>query len=268
MKISDITSCLLPGKRFNVTFTAKIDHGLAKEIISKYKNNPSIRKVLFDTIIMHIEEGSDLFLTIFFELSPSCFGTSFEQLSKISKPLSKCRLSDIEETPEEEEVIFRRKIRMSIFSMEPSSNPSVNRTIPIEIFRLIDYLHKNQRQTKQIFASYNTGTEIDDVARNKIRDYLDSWSLGPFPGTPTAALGVLLKIFDLSPLPLLTISDQDITATYYKYDLSKDLIMKNPPLHRRIFLYLCLFIQEMRMGQGNDRSMDLNIGKNFKCKSL
>lgn len=232
--------------------------------MTKYKNNPSIRKVPVDIIIMHIVEGCDIFLTIFFELLPSCFGASFEQMCKSRKPLAKCRINDLTETREEEEVILRRNIRIRA-SEEPTAGPNINRKIPIEIFRLIDYLFKKKTQTKHLLTVNKTTQkdgEFDDVEINVIRDYLDNWGMGPFPGTPDAAFGTLLKMFEISPVPLLTITDREITAVNNRFDLSKDLIMKRVcPLHRRIFLYLCLFIQEMRKGLNCDKSTDLNIGE-------
>lgn len=266
LKVSDTTSCLLPGQRFNITFTAKIDHALAEEIMIKYKNKSSIRKVPVDIIIMHVVEGCDIFLTVFFELLPSCFGTSFEQMCKLKKPLAKCRINDLDDR-EEEEVVLRRNIRISVISDDLTAGPSVNRKIPVEIFRLIDYLYKKRMQTKYLLtvnkpSSSSKDNEFDDVEINVIRDYLDSWGTGPFPGTPEAAFGTLLKMFEMSPVPLLTITDREITATNNRFDLSKDLIMhKVCPLHRRIFLYLCLFIQEMRIRSSSDKSTDFNIGK-------
>lgn len=229
--------------------------------MQKFKNNPSIRKVPVDIIIMHVVQGCDIFLTVFFELLPSCFGASFVQMCKFRKPLSKYRMSDLEET-QEEEVILRRNIRISVISVEP---PSANRKIPVEIFRLIDFLYKKRDKMKYLLTVSKASTkegEFDDIEINAIRDYLDNWGGGPFPGTPEAAFGTLLKMFEMSPVPLLTITDREITATNNRYDLARDLLMhKVCPLHRRIFLYLCLFIQELRHGANVDKSTDLNIGE-------
>lgn len=235
--------------------------------MQKYKNKPSIRKIPVDIIIMHVVEGCDIFLTIFFELLPSCLGATFEQMCKLRKPLSKCRLHDLEET-HEEEVVLRRNIRISVIS---DDLPSVNRKIPIEIFRLIDFLYKKREKTQYLLMinkTSNKESDFCDIEINAVRDYLDKWETEPFPGTTEAAFGTLLKMFEMSPMPLLTITDREITATNNRYDLAKDLLMhKVCPLHRRIFLYLCLFIQELRLRANIDKSSDLHIGK-FQKENL
>ncbi|XP_063708810.1 inositol polyphosphate 5-phosphatase OCRL-like [Culicoides brevitarsis] len=264
LTVSHLTNCIPPGQRFLLTFTAKVDHLLADILMKKYKNNFAIRKIPVDIVIMHVVQGSDIFLTIYFELLPSCFGATFEQMCKTPKPLGKVRINEMQDI-EEEQVTLRRNLIISGITPEI---PNINRKIPMEIFRLVDFLYRQQRDTRKLFLVNKTEktSEFDDIGINIVRDYLDNWGVGSFPGSVKAAFGTLLKILEMSPTPLLPISDRDITTviTANRYDLAQELIMQKVcPLNRRIFLYLCLFVQEMRNGLPNDKSTDLNIALIF-----
>uniref|UniRef100_A0A336LNP7 CSON015029 protein n=1 Tax=Culicoides sonorensis TaxID=179676 RepID=A0A336LNP7_CULSO len=280
IQASAVTNCLLPGQKFNITFTVKIDSALSNEIIQKFKNNPSIRKIPTDTIIIHVLEGSDTFLTVYFELKPSCFGATFEQMCKLSKPFNKSRLSDFYQI-EEEEVVFRRNINPEIigwsalFEILNENKGDPSKRLPKEIFLLINYLNNNIHELKEVLAherlttncnSNKEKTDLMEYEINNVRDYLDSWgNYGtPFPGTPESAFETLLKLFQLSSVPLLTLTDQEIIATNYRFDLCMDLIMHRVfPLHRRIFLYLWLFIREIKSKAQVGKLCDLNIALTF-----
>lgn len=78
----------------------------------------------------------------------------------------------------------------------------------------------------------------------------------------------LILIFETSRNCLLNITDNEITVARNKFELCHKLIMdKVPKLHRRIFIYICLFMHEFKRQLGG-QSMDLNLSKSFFSFSI
>lgn len=121
------------------------------------KQNES--KCELDILVLHVDNGPDIFITIFGEYRPSCFGFSVETLINLTQPIYKSNLNDL----------------MQIEQLKPQPNRI---GIPREIYILIDYLYKNGMRTQNLFRndrSYNKNPNINDI-----RDMLDIWDNSDF----------------------------------------------------------------------------------------
>lgn len=142
--------------------------------------------------------------------------------------------------------------------------------IPREIWLLVDYLYKNCQHTKELFTitrKYSSSSNI-----NEIREWLDTWSNLNFPGHPHSTAEAFLMLFESTPDPLLCLSDHEITTTCDHYDRCRELIINRVSnLRRRVFLYVCLFIRELRKHYDINHMNDRNLGEfksNFKMLNI
>lgn len=106
---------------------------------------------------MHVENGRDIFITIFGEYKPSVFGFQFETLMKLSKPITEYDLYELMsiEKDDKNEIMYHEESRL----------------VPKQLFRLIDHLYKNGLKVRDLFT-------VNRKFRNSsrlylIRDWLD-----------------------------------------------------------------------------------------------
>lgn len=159
-----------------------------------------------------------------------------------------------------------------------------NRMIPREVWLLVDYLHRNGLKTLDLFTvgrKYSKNMNI-----NEIRDWLDTWSTVAYreffykqniffflslnkslifffiAGTPHSTAEALLMLFESTPEPLLNIPDKDIINVCDSFDKCRALVINRvSPLGRRVFLYVCLFIRELRRHYDINHMNDRNLGE-------
>lgn len=135
-----------------------------------------------------------------------------------------------------------------------------NRMIPREVWLLIDFLYKNCQNTKELFTVNRKHASNSNV--NEIRNWLDTWSTTTeFPGIPHSTAEALLMLFESTPEPLLCLSDHEISHTCDSYERCRDLVINRvSSLRRRVFLYVCLFIRELRRHYDTNQMNDRNLG--------
>lgn len=59
------------------------------------KQKSSNTKVPLDILVLHVDKGRDIFITIIGEYRPSCFGFSVETLARLPKPVFELDLSEL-----------------------------------------------------------------------------------------------------------------------------------------------------------------------------
>jgi len=116
---------------------------------------------------------------------------------------------------------------------------------PREIWLLTDYLYKNGLNIPHIFTIQRKHRLSPRICA--IRDWLDSWSTEPFPGTPQTAAEALLKIFESLPTPLVAIDEREMSIYCAYWERCREMVQrKMSVLNRKIFLYVCLFLKELQ----------------------
>lgn len=215
-------------------------------MLRKLKDAKSGEKHPLDILVLHVERGRDTFITLFGEYKPSTFGLSVEVLVKLTRPVQNYTLEELvcielRRHPEQQEMLM-------------------SKMIPREIWLIIDYLYQHGLDTKELFTI--TRKYAKNVNVNEIRDWLDTWSTAAFPGTPHTTAEALLMLFEATPDVLLCISDGEIAATCDDFLKCKNLIIERvSSLRRRVFLYVCLFIHELRQHYEVNHMNDRNLGK-------
>lgn len=76
---------LITGDSLSIRFKLFIDVHTAWRMHRKQK--ASKRKVPLDILVLHVDKGRDIFITIIGEYRPSCFGFSVETLARLQQPV-------------------------------------------------------------------------------------------------------------------------------------------------------------------------------------
>ncbi|XP_058054581.1 inositol polyphosphate 5-phosphatase OCRL [Anopheles bellator] len=246
--ISHTSGELLTGNSLSIRIDILIDAGPASRMLSKLKDARAGIKVPLDILVLHVENGRDIFITIFGEYRPSCFGVSLDSLMKLNRPVSEYAIHELVGLDREEKLI-------DLTEDEPQAGTgtaSGNLRIPREIWRLVDYLRKNGMQTAQLFSSGRKFAQHENIL--EIRDWLDSWSSEVFPGVPQTAAEALLLLLEALPEPVVTISERECIVNADNFDRCKELLRaKLKPVNRLVFLYICRFLQDLRVANATTR---------------
>lgn len=84
---------LITGDCLSIRFKVFIDVHTAWRMHRKQKCSNS--KVPLDILVLHVENGRDIFITILGEYRPSCFGFSVETLARLPQPVYELDLKDL-----------------------------------------------------------------------------------------------------------------------------------------------------------------------------
>ncbi|XP_058831685.1 inositol polyphosphate 5-phosphatase OCRL-like [Topomyia yanbarensis] len=222
---------LITGNSLSIRIDIFVDAKAASHMLHKLKDAKAGVKIPLDILVLHVENGRDIFITIFGEYKQSCFGVSLETLMKLNKPIFEYDINELVALEKEEKLI--------------DLTGEEELKIPREIWRLTDYLYKNGMDNPQLFTLNRTHSKHENIL--EIRDWLDSWSSEPFPGIPKTAAEALLILLESLPEPVVTISERECMVNADNYERCRELIRtKLKPVHRLVFLYICMFLIELR----------------------
>ncbi|GFS41274.1 type II inositol 1,4,5-trisphosphate 5-phosphatase [Nephila pilipes] len=220
LSIKPYMSFLKPGEKCDVELEVFVDKRIA------YKLNAGKDKI-YDILVLHLEGGKDLFITVSGTYIPGCFGASLEALVRILVPVSEIPIEDLYEL--ESNVINNQKLKPQNFD------------IPKEIWVLIDHLYKFGLTQEELFLQPGLRCEIQ-----KIRDKLDNgiYELGNC-SVHSVAEAFLLFLEALAE-PVVPYE------FYYKcLDCSnnfiscRNVVNEIPRVHRNVFRYLISFLREI-----------------------
>ncbi|XP_065091560.1 inositol polyphosphate 5-phosphatase OCRL [Ochlerotatus camptorhynchus] len=240
--ISHKSGELITGDSLTIRIDILVDAKAASKMLKKLKDAKAGVKIPLDILVLHVKNGRDIFITIFGEYKSSCFGVSLETLMKLNKPVFEYEINELVALAKEERLV--------------DLTDDGNLKIPREIWRLLDYLY-NVRclDLSQLFMNRDYGKHENIV---EIRDWLDSWSSAPFPGTPKTAAEALLILLESLPEPVVTISEKECILNAENYEHCQRLIrLKLKPVNRVVFLYICSFLIELHRKNSNVRLNDL-----------
>lgn len=248
--ISHLKGELLTGNSQSIRIDIFIDEYAAPKIMKNLCDSQPGVKVPLDILVLHVENGRDIFITIFGEYQPSVFGLRLDTLMKLSKPVFEYSLKDL------------AKIEDDANNLVPFFNDA---KAPREIYLMIDYLYRNGLMIPHLFNIQRKHRLSPRICA--IRDWLDAWSTEPFPGTPQTAAEVLLKIFESSPEPLVTITERELSIYISYFEKCRELVQnKMPLLNRKIFLYIIMFLKEIQKHYTMNGLDDRTIGRKINLK--
>ncbi|XP_023035334.1 type II inositol 1,4,5-trisphosphate 5-phosphatase [Drosophila willistoni] len=177
----------------------------------------------FDILILHVENGRDIFITVTGDYQPSCFGLSMETMCRTNRPLS-------EYTQEQIKHLMR------------DESPEYQVTMPREFFLLIDYLHRQGSNLEGCFNAHDSRYSLGGHF-NAVRDWLDTWSNEEFPGNVQTAAQALMLLLELPEQSLLEPFVEDLLASSSKSKAMDYIALLSAP-KRNVFMHLCMFLRE------------------------
>ncbi|XP_038207935.1 type II inositol 1,4,5-trisphosphate 5-phosphatase [Zerene cesonia] len=180
---------------------------------------------LYDILVLHLYGGKDIFITVNGTYQRSCFGCSIEVLVNLNMPIR--------------EVPVGKLIELENKRDQCVSNQSTY-SIPKEIWFLVDHIYLHGLKEPNLFEQPGLHSEV-----LQIRDWLDSGSIDPIPGSIHSVAEALLLLLESTADPIIPYNLQSIclraSANYLQ---CKQIIMELPEFRKNVFLYLCEFLQE------------------------
>ncbi|XP_063977656.1 inositol polyphosphate 5-phosphatase OCRL [Diachasmimorpha longicaudata] len=216
LSIAPYTGFIKPGEKCDIKLEVYID----KKMACKFNSGED---KLYDILVLHLEGGKDIFITVTGTYERSCFGSSMEALVHISVPIREVpvgRLMELEN------------------NKNPSSEPY---PVPKEIWLLVDRLYRHATKQRELFEKGGLDNEI--IA---IRDWLDLGSQEPMPGNVYSVAEALLLLLESTAEPLVPYNLHSLClSAATSYLQCKQLVMQLPEIRRTVFLYICFFLQEL-----------------------
>ncbi|XP_065223598.1 type II inositol 1,4,5-trisphosphate 5-phosphatase [Planococcus citri] len=217
LHIEPYTGFIMPGEKNDVKLEVYVDKRSAYELNSS-------KDKLYDILVLHLEGGKDIFITVTGTYVYSCFGMSLDTLSRLRVP--------IRDLTREELIRLEKKL---------DADPEDPYQVPKEIWFLVDHLYRNAMKQQHLFEQPGLHSEL-----LLIRDWLDTGVPEHLPGSVHSVAEALLLILDSTPEPIVPYSMHvDALNASTSYIQCKQIIMSLPILNRTVFLYLCAFLQEL-----------------------
>ena len=173
LHIEPYTGFIKPGEKCDIKLEVYVDKR------SAFKLNSGEDK-LYDILVLHLEGGKDIFITVTGTYERSCFGSSMEALVHIPVPI--------------------REIPVGrLIELENNKNPVQDPySVPKEVWFLVDRLYRHGIKTAGLFETPGLHSEI--IA---IRDFLDVGSQDPMPGGVHSVAESLLLLLESTSEPLV-----------------------------------------------------------------
>lgn len=221
LTVKPCASFLKPGEKCDVDLEVLVDKRIA------YKLNAGQDKI-YDILVLHLEGGKDLFITVAGYYEPSSFGSSLEALVRISEPVLEVpasKLIDLENCV----------VNKSIFNQPPLFE------IPKEIWVLVDHLYKFGLTQEDLFQLPGLRGEVQ-----KIREKLDAGISDLSPCSIHSAAEAFLLFLEALAEPVIPYEFYhkclDCASNYVG---CKNVIVEIPKTHKNVFRYLIAFLREL-----------------------
>lgn len=230
LNVEPYMKCIRPGEKCDV----KLEVFVNKK--SAYKMNSGEDK-LYDILVLHLDGGKDIFITVTGTYERSCFGSSIEALVHIKVPIREIPVGKLMELE-----INRHQ---SVYC----SNDWYS--VPKEIWFLVDHIYRHGLKEQSLFEQPGLHAEV-----LLIRDWLDNGSSSPLPGSVHSVAEALLLLLDSTAEPIIPYNHHsaclNVSTNYLQ---CKEIVMQLPEQRKNVFLYLCSFLQEV-LNHSSDNGVD------------
>ncbi|KAH9425493.1 hypothetical protein DERP_006101, partial [Dermatophagoides pteronyssinus] len=226
-------------------------------------------ETLSDTLVLSLIGGKDIFITISGDYHLSCFGCSLETLVQMEKTISSITLKEFQQKYGDYKLpkqldYHERLINIYNESMEKTTKNLITNqklSIPKELYILIDHLYRNGYVNVNIFQI--SGMENEFYI---IRDSIDSGEIEKINNVSEHSVAEALLLFlETLPESIIPFKFYDrIQHSNKNHSECKQIYNELPEIHRLVFQYLIMFLQEMCNNSGADKPLNkLYIAKLF-----
>lgn len=230
---------IVPGDKCDVALEVMVDKRTASQL------NSGLDK-LYDILVLHLEGGKDLFITINGDYERSCFGSSINALVHMNKPFREVPVAKL----------------IDLESSHPKDLSEMPYAVPKELWYLVNHLHSHALQVKGLFTYRGLHKEIIEI-RTSLDEGVPNDVL---PGSVHSVAEALLLFLEALPEPVIpyNLYQAALDATP-NFSLCKAIISKLPDHHRTVFTYLIAFLKEL-LNHSNDNEHDIKtLAHIFGC---
>ncbi|XP_050430300.1 inositol polyphosphate 5-phosphatase OCRL isoform X2 [Adelges cooleyi] len=227
LRIEPFMNFIDPGEKCDITLEVMVDKK------SAYKMNSGQDK-LYDILVLHLEGGKDIFITVTGSYERSCFGCSLETLCYLKVPIKEIPLG-------------------TLMELENNKNnlPLDPYPVPKEVWYLVDHLYRHGLKQEHLFEQSGLRSEFI-----QIRNWLDTGSPDSMPGSVHSVAETLLILLDSTSEPIIPYNlHSACLSAVSNYSQCKQIISQLPERSKNVFLYLCAFLQEL-LNHVNDNNLD------------
>ena len=234
----------MPGSKHFIEIEVLVDESSAASLTYG-------RDAIEEILILHLENGRDIFLTVNGGYRPSCFGCDLWTLCHSMRPIKEMTIQDLKEVNQSRNVengIDALSLSDSNIAIGAPSTPQHAYDIPKELWVLVDHIFKYGIEKKDLFDE--TSGDPRDLIR--VRDFLDSYTPdqdlpSPEAGFSVDAVAWALSVFLKSlPEPIIPFRLYDkCLKSAANANEAMDVIQQLPSFHRSSFQYLIAFINEL-----------------------
>ncbi|OQR74707.1 type II inositol 1 [Tropilaelaps mercedesae] len=193
-----------------------------------------------DVLVLHLQEGKDIFISVDIDYRYSCFGSSLEALVRHTTPIG---------------LMNRQQLFWLEQDPEKYAELGIPFEVPTELWVLIDGLQRKGLDIEGLFVKSGSATDIQSV-----REALDN-------KTPDGQLEA--SVFSVAECLLLFLSalrEPVIPFAFFKralesaasYTQAKAVLREIPKVHKDTFTYLVAFLQELLKSSRFNR-LDVNL---------
>jgi phosphatidylinositol-bisphosphatase len=173
-----------------------------------------------DILVLHLQGGKDLFVTVTGNYLPSCFGSAIEDLIRMYGPVRE-----------------RRSVNTAPLD------------IPKELWRLVDFIYHFGIDEDELFQLPGLHSEI-----TLIRECLDTGTASVLPGSVHSVAEALLTLLESFAEPVIPYKFYTrCLEACANFTLCKQILSNIPVSHRNVFKYVCAFLRKLLQHSVNNK---------------
>ncbi|RWS22603.1 Type II inositol-1:4:5-trisphosphate 5-phosphatase-like protein, partial [Leptotrombidium deliense] len=218
LQIKPYTRMLLPGEKLDVELQILVD------INSASKLNAGTEK-LEDILVLHLDGGKDLFITVSGTYKPSCFGSSIAALTRMQAPVSEIDSKMFQD--------LQQNLNMKEYPMCWS--------IPKEVWILVDQIFKFGMLEPDLFQQSGLHSEFQII-----RNTLDTKFTEKLCASVHSIAEALLLFLEALSEPVVPFNFYHrALESSNNFILCKQIISEINESHRHVFYHLIAFMREL-----------------------
>lgn len=233
LKIKPYSSFIMPGEKCDLELEVYVD----KHTVHKLNSGED---KIYDILVLHLEGGKDIFITVAGTYEPSCFGMPLECLVHVHGPIREipvAKLIDLEASPQKD-----------------NKNKKDPYDIPKEIWLLVDHLYKYALDKEHLFEQPGLHSEIQ-----QIRECLDTGVPDKLPGSSYSVAEALLIFLEALPEPVIPFNFHNKSLeSANNFATCKTILALVPHVHRNVFKYLMSFLREL-LSHSEKNKLDIKM---------
>ncbi|XP_054269652.1 inositol polyphosphate 5-phosphatase OCRL-like [Macrosteles quadrilineatus] len=229
LNIEPNSGFIMPGEKCDIRLEVYVDKKSACKMNSGQDQ-------LYDILVLHLEGGKDIFITVTGTYERSCFGSSIEALVHMNVP--------VREIPAGKIIELENNKGEGLSGSPPYM-------VPKEIWYLVDHLYRHALKTQHLFENPGLHSELI-----QIRNWLDVSPNDPLPGSVHSVAEALLLLLESTAEPIIPYNLQNgCLGASSNYLACKQFVMQLPDTSKNVFLYLCFFLQEL-LSHSSENQLD------------